>query len=449
MADWWRGAVIYQIYPRSFQDSDGDGIGDLPGITARLPLCRRASASTRSGCRRSSPRRWRTWATTCRTIPTSTRSSARSRTSTRWWREAHALGLKVIIDQVLSHTSTEHPWFEESRQDRTNPKADWYVWADPKPDGSPPNNWLSVFGGGAWAWEPRRRQYYLHNFLAEQPDLNFHNPEVLDGALDACASGSSAAWTASGSTPSTSTSTTSCCATTRPTSDARTKPEWNPYEMQDHHFSKTQPENLAFLERMRALPDEYEARTMVGEVGEATAPIGIMGDYTSRQALHMPTPSSSSATDFTAEHFRARIEEFFAGAPDGWPCWAFSNHDVMRHVTRWAKHGVGREPLAKLAGALLLSLEGSICIYQGEELGQTETDIEFDELTDPQGMRFWPENKGRDGCRTPMVWDARQRQRAASPPARPGCRSRRRRRRTTSPGRSAGRTRCWTSTARC
>jgi alpha-glucosidase len=184
------------------------------------------------------------------------------------------------------------------------------------------------------------------------------------------------------------------------------KPEWNPYSMQYHIFSKNQPENLAFLERMRALLDEFGARTMIGEMGEDHHPIRMMGEYTSGQRLHMCYSFEMLKDPFSAHYFRNLVEEFYTGAPHGWPCWAFSNHDVVRHATRWQKHAVNHEALAKQAGALLLSLQGSICIYQGEELGQTESDLDYSELTDPQGLRFWPENKGRDGCRTPMVWDA-------------------------------------------
>jgi alpha-glucosidase len=176
--------------------------------------------------------------------------------------------------------------------------------------------------------------------------------------------------------------------------------------MQYHIFSKNQPENLAFLERMRGLLDEYEARAMVGEVGESHHPIRMMGEYTSGRRLQKAYSFEMLGDRFDAAHFRGQVEAFFEGAPKGWPTWAFSNHDVRRHVSRWARHGIGQEPLAKLASALLLSLEGSICIYQGEELGQTETELEVFELTDPQGINFWPEPVGRDGCRTPMVWDA-------------------------------------------
>ena len=153
------------------------------------------------------------------------------------------------------------------------------------------------------------------------------------------------------------------------------------------------------------LPMSHE-RMMVGEMGESHHAIRMMGAYTTGARLHQCYSFEMLGPDFSAAHFRSKIADFFAGAPDGWPCWAFSNHDVNRHVTRWADHAQSRVALARQAAALLLSLQGSICIYQGEELGQTETMLEFDELTDPAGIRFWPEERGRDGCRTPMVWEA-------------------------------------------
>ncbi|PJN94364.1 alpha-glucosidase, partial [Amaricoccus sp. HAR-UPW-R2A-40] len=318
---------------------------------------------------------------------------------------AHELGLKVIIDQVLSHSSSQHPFFQESRKSRDNPKADWYVWADPKHDGSPPNNWCSVFGGPAWEWDTRRRQYYFHNFLAEQPDFNFHNPEVQDWLLSTMKF-----WLDRG-VDGFRLDTVNFYFHDKllrdDPADFRRKavPEWNPYWMKYHLFSKNQPENLVFLERMRALLDQYDGRAMVGEMGESHHAIRMMGEYTTGRRLHKCYSFEMLGDAYEAGHFRRQIEEFFSGAPGGWPTWAFSNHDVVRHATRWARHGASEDALAKQAAALLLSLQGSICVYQGEELGQTETDLAYDELTDPQGLRFWPENKGRDGCRTPMVWD--------------------------------------------
>ena len=404
MQEWWRGSVTYQVYPRSFQDSVGNGIGDLAGITARLDHIARLGVDA-------------IWLSPFFTSPMADMGYDVSDYTDvdplfgtladfdALISRAHALGLRVIIDQVISHSSAQHAFFKESRSGRDNPKADWYVWADPKPDGSVPNNWLSVFGGTAWEWDTRRRQYYLHNFLASQPDFNFHNPDVQDWVL-----GTMRFWLERGvdgfrldtanfyfhdaqlrSNP--------------PLATNDPLPAMNPYEMQDHLYSKTQPENLEFLARIRTLLDEYPGRAMVGEVGESQRAVQVMAQYTAGSSrLHMAYSFDMLGPQFTAAHFRGKIEAFFAGAPDGWPAWAFSNHDVIRHVTRWANHGES-DDVARLAAAMLLSFEGTIYLYQGEELGQTETEIEFHELTDPPGITFWPEYKGRDGCRTPMVWD--------------------------------------------
>lgn len=403
-SDWWKGAVIYQIYPRSYQDSNGDGIGDIPGITSRLDYIAKLGVDA-------------IWLSPIFTSPMKDMGYDVSdycdidptfgtlADFDAMIEKAHSLGLKVMIDQVISHSSNEHPFFQQSRMDKTNDKADWYVWADPNPDGSPPNNWQAIFGGIAWTWEPRRRQYYLHNFLIEQPDFNFHNPEVQQWQLD-----NMRFWLERGvdgfrldtanfyfhdqelrNDPP------------NPKTDPA-KGEWNPYHYLYHTYSKNRPENLAFLQKMRALLDEYDDRTLVGEIGEAHRPIELMGEYTSEGRLHMAYSFEMLGFNFTPKHFRHQVEAFFKGAPNGWPCWAFSNHDVVRHVTRWLKPGMTIDNLAKQAGALLLTQQGSICLYQGDELGQLETVLEYSELTDPQGITFWPEDKGRDGCRTPMVW---------------------------------------------
>lgn len=406
--DWWRGAVIYQIYPRSFQDSNGDGIGDLPGITSRLSYVADLGADA-------------VWLSPIFTSPmldmgydVSDYTDIDPLFGTLadfddLIAEAKRLGLKVIIDQVLSHSSDKHPFFEESRSSREGDKADWYVWADPKPDGSPPNNWTSVFGGPAWEWEPRRQQFYLHNFLIEQPDFNCHNPAVQDWLL-----GTMRFWLDRG-VDGFRLDTVNYYMHDRQLRDNPPEPREpgavfvNTYDMQDHIHSKTQPENLAFIERMRALTDEYDARAMVGEVGEGRRSIEVMADYTrGENRLHMAYSFEMLGPRFSAEHFRSRISGFFEGNDTAWPCWSFSNHDVNRHVTRWAEHGVSQDALSHLSAALLVGFEGTIGVYQGDELGLTETDLEYSELTDPPGLRFWPMNKGRDGCRTPMVWDADQ-----------------------------------------
>ncbi len=411
--DWWRGAVIYQIYPRSFQDSNGDGIGDLPGITQRLDYVADLGVDA-------------IWLSPFFTSPMKDMGYDVSNYCDvdpifgtlddfgHLVARAHRLGLKVIIDQVLSHTSDAHPWFAQSRQNRNNAKSDWYVWADPKPDGTPPNNWQSIFGGPAWTWDARRRQYYFHNFLADQPDLNFHNPAVQDALLEAVRF-----WLDLGvdgfrldtvnfyfhdvelrDNPP------------MPAGRSNDIPDINPYGFQEHIYDKTRPENLAFLKRFRALLAEYPGTASVGEVGDGTRSLRTMAEYTvGNDLLHMCYSFDMLGPDFSKAHFEDCVNQFeqasqeFSGGTS-WPCWAFSNHDVVRHMSRWISDADDHDRLARLAGSLLLSLKGSVCVYQGEELGLTEAELRFEELTDPYGINFWPEFKGRDGCRTPMVWES-------------------------------------------
>ncbi|WP_299701120.1 alpha-glucosidase family protein [uncultured Tateyamaria sp.] len=407
MSDWWRNAVIYQVYPRSFHDSDGDGVGDLKGITRRLPHI----ASLGVDC---------IWLSPVFTSPQKDMGYDVSdycdvdplfgtlADFDALIAEAHRLGLKVITDQVLSHTSDQHPWFREARVSRDNPKADWYVWADPQPDGSPPTNWHSHFGGAAWEFDPQRGQYYLHNFLAAQPDLNFHNPDVQDAILDTCRF-----WLERG-LDGFRLDTVNYYVhdqQLRSNPPAQVAPQvmaTDLFGMQDNIYNKNRPENLAFLERLRALTDEYADIMMVGEVGDVgTRSIRIMGEYTEGSArLHMAYSFAMLSPEFSADHFRTCIEGFQQGAPGGHPKWSFSNHDVERHVSRWSQHATSEDNIARLACAMLVSFEGAIGIYQGEELGQTETELVYEELTDPPALRFWPGIKGRDGCRTPMVWEA-------------------------------------------
>ena len=403
--DWWRGAVIYQIYPRSFQDSNGDGIGDLSGIIHRLPHVASLGVDA-------------IWISPFFTSPMLDFGYDVSD-----YRDvdpmfgslgdfdalvarAHELGIKVIIDLVLSHTSDQHPWFKESRSSRDNPKSDWYVWAESKPDGSPPNNWISIFGGSAWEWDGQRMQYYLHNFLTQQPDLNFHNPDVRTELLDV-----TRFWLERG-VDGFRLDTVNfyyCDADLRDNpplaQDARSDKiahSVNPYNFQDHQYDKSQPENISFLKDFRSVLDEYEATASVGEVGDAQRGGEIQAAYTSGgDKLHMAYDfdllSNVHPSGTRIAEVMAKMNEHGAG---GWACWAFSNHDVVRHASRW-----NLEPEAqRVYAALLLSLRGTACLYQGEELGLTEAYVSFEELQDPYGKRFWPKFKGRDGCRTPMPW---------------------------------------------
>lgn len=406
MQEWWRSAVVYQVYPRSYQDDNGDGVGDLAGITRRLDHI----ADLGADCIWLSPVFVSPQAdmgydvSDYRDIDPLFGDIAAFDTLLK---EAHDRGLKVIVDQVLSHSSDQHEWFKQSRVSRDNDKADWYVWADPLPDGTPPTNWHSHFGGPTWEFEPQRGQYYLHNFLASQPDLNFHNPDVVEAMLEICKF-----WLDRGLDGFRLDTVNYYFHDQKLRSNppAQANPQvmaTEVYGMQQNIYNKTRPENLAFLQRLRALTDQYDDVIMVGEVGEVGhRSIEIMGEYTQgTERLHMAYSFAMLGPDFSAEHFQNCIQGFQRGAPDGHPYWSFSNHDAPRQVSRWADYAVTEDSMARLTGAMLMSFEGTIGIYQGEELGQTETELVFEELTDPPAIRFWPAVKGRDGCRTPMVWE--------------------------------------------
>jgi alpha-glucosidase len=408
--NWWRGGVIYQIYPRSFADSNGDGIGDLNGITAKLDY---VAALGADGIWLSpffkSPMKDFGYDVSdyCDVDPMfGTVADFRKLVD-----RAHVLGLKVMVDQVLSHSSDQHPWFAESRSNLTNPKADWYVWADAQSDGTPPNNWLSIFGGSAWQWDTRRCQYYMHNFLTSQPDLNFHNVEVQDALL-----GTVKFWLDLGvdgyrldtanfyfhdaqlrSNPPRG----------RPDGEDPAVNAVNPYGWQWHKHDKSQPENLTFLRRLRALLDQYPNTTMVGEIGDDDG-LARVAEYTSGgDKLHMAYCFDMLGTAHSAAHFRGFVQRFEEVAPGGWPCWALSNHDVVRVASRWGGADKPAHPnLLRLGAALQMSLRGSPCIYQGDELGLPEVEIAFEDMQDPYGITMWPEFKGRDGCRTTMPWSA-------------------------------------------
>ncbi|GGP25496.1 alpha-glucosidase family protein [Silvimonas amylolytica] len=402
-ASWWRGAVIYQVYPRSFADSNGDGVGDLNGITAHLDYIASlgVDAVWISPFFKSPMKDFGYDVSDYRDVDP---LFGNLEDFDRLLAKAHSLGLKIIIDQVLSHTSDQHAWFKASRQDRTNDHADWYIWADPQADGTPPNNWLSIFGGPSWRWDTRRLQYYMHNFLSSQPDLNFHNPKVQDAIL-----GEIEFWLKRGvdgfrfdacnyhfhdqqlrSNPP---------ATVRDTASVSVE---NPYGYQAHLHDKTQPENVAFLQRIRKLLDQYGAMS-VGEVGDDNS-IDIMAQYTNGgDKLNMAYSFNLLTADFSAAHIRKQVEDLEAQIKDGWGCWTTGNHDSVRVVTRWGKD-TSHPRFAPMIVAMETALRGSSCLYQGEELGLPEAQLTFEQLQDPYGITMWPEFKGRDGCRTPMPW---------------------------------------------
>ncbi len=402
---WWRGAAIYQVYPRSFMDSNGDGIGDLPGITARLDHIAALGVDA-------------IWLSPFFTSPMAdfgydvadyrdvdpifgTLSDFDALVA-----RAHALNLRIIIDQVYAHTSDQHGWFIESRSSRDNPYADWYVWADPKPEGSPPSNWQSVFGGPAWTWDARRGQYYLHNFLKEQPQLNVHNPavqaELLDTArfwLDRGVDGFRLdALNFAMHDP----------ALRENPPETKPGPRTRPFDFQRRLYNQGHADVPLFIESLQATINAHGDHFTVAEVG------GEDADREMKLFTRPPHRLNSAygftylyAPELTADVVRAAIAEWPGDAQEGWPSWAFSNHDAPRHVTRWGD-GRDQDRLARLTMLLLVALRGNIFLYQGEELGLPQAHVPFDRLMDPEAIANWPQTLGRDGARTPMPWTAEQ-----------------------------------------
>jgi len=402
---WWRGAVIYQIYPRSFRDTNGDGIGDLRGVAEGLEYI--ASLGV-DGIWISpfftSPMRDFGYdvADYCGIDPIfGTFEDFDNVVKT-----VHRLGLKVIIDQVYSHTSDDHAWFAESRRDRTNAKADWYVWADPKPDGSPPSNWQSVFGGSAWQWDGPRRQYYLHNFLTSQPDLNVHNAEVQNALLDVARF-----WLDRGvdgfRLDALNFAMHDPELRDNPPSGRPIEQVTRPFDMQIKRYNQSHPDIPLFLERIRATVEEYDACFTVAEVG-GPDPLAEMKAFTADQKRL----DSAYNFDFlyapalTAELVKQSLNHWDGTPDEGWPSWAFSNHDAPRAVSRWSEEG-NFDQIARVSQLLLLSLRGNPIIYQGEELGLPQGQVAFDDLQDPEAKANWPHTLGRDGARTPLPWAAK------------------------------------------
>ena len=401
---WWRGAVIYQIYPRSFRDTNGDGIGDLAGIAQGLDYIADLGVDG-------------IWISPFFTSPMKDfgydvadycgidPSFGSFADFDRIIEKAHALGLKVIIDQVYSHTSDEHAWFQESRQDRTNPKADWYVWADPKPDGSPPSNWQSVFGGSAWQWDGPRKQYYLHNFLTSQPDLNVHNRAVQDALLDVARF-----WLARGvdgfRLDALNFSMHDPELRDNPPSGLPLELVTRPFDMQVKRYNQSHPDIVAFLERIRQTIDEFPDRFTVAEVG-GPEPLAEMKAFTAdgRRLDSAYNFDFLYAPRLTGPLVRATLSQWSGDDGEGWPSWAFSNHDAPRSVTRWTLDG-DHARAARLGLLLLLALRGNPIIYQGEELGLPQGNVAFEDLQDPEAIANWPHTLGRDGARTPMPWQA-------------------------------------------
>jgi alpha-glucosidase len=398
---WWKGAAIYQIYPRSFADSNGDGVGDLRGIIGKLDYV--ASLGVDAIWLSpffTSPMRDFGYdvADYCNVDPV----FGALADFDALVKTVHELGLKLIIDQVYSHSSDQHPWFQESRSSRHNTRANWYVWADAKADGSPPNNWQSVFGGPAWTWDARRGQYYLHNFLPQQPDLNVHLPEVQDALL-----GVARFWLDRGVDGFRIDAINFAMHDPELRDNPPAPPggkRSRPFDFQQHLYNQSHPDIVKFLERLRAVTDDYDDRFTLAEVGGDHA-LGEMQAFTAGNSRL----NSAYGFDFLyADELTPRLVARVAGDwPEsaGWPTWAFENHDAPRALSRWVgeEH---RDAFARTKILLLCSLRGSIILYQGEELGLPQVHVPFDRLRDPEAIANWPQTLSRDGARTPMPWEA-------------------------------------------
>jgi alpha-glucosidase len=394
---WWRNGIFYQVYPRSFQDSNGDGVGDIAGIIERLPYLVALGIDA-------------VWLSPIFPSPMADFGYDISNYTgidplfgsmddfDRLVDAAHAAGLKIILDLVPNHTSDQHPWFIESRSSRDNPKRDWYLWHDPRPDGSVPNNWLSEFGGSAWQFDADTGQYYYHAFLARQPDLNWRNPAIRQAIYDVMRF-----WLRKG------------------VDGFRVDVIWhlikdaqfrdnppNPYfrEGRPPHekiltrYSTDQPEVLDVVAEMRRVVDEFDSRVLIGEI---YLPVERLVAYYGNdlKGAQMPFNFALLSTLWSARSIERIVADYEAALPKGaWPNWVLGNHDRPRVTSRVGQHQ------ARVAAMLLLTLRGTPTLYYGDEIGMHQVAIAPDQVRDPFEKNVPGIGVGRDGCRTPMQWDA-------------------------------------------
>jgi alpha-glucosidase len=397
---WWQSGVIYQIYPRSFQDTNGDGIGDLAGIERRLDHLVTLGVDA-------------LWISPIYPSPmvdfgydVADYSGIHPMFGTmadfdRLLAAAHDRGLRLLLDFVPNHSSDQHPWFLESRSSRDNPKRDWYIWRDPAPDGGPPNNWISDFGGSAWQWDEATGQYYYHAMLVEQPDLNWRDPGLKAAMLDAMRF-----WFDKG-VDGFRVDILWHMIKAADFPDNPANPGWQP-GMADMHkvlqlHSTDQPEVFAIAAEMRALADAYSAkgreRVLVGEI---YLPIERLMAYygKDREGVHLPFNFQLIEAAWDARALHRMIADYEAALPPGgWPNWVLGNHDRPRIAAR-----VG-EAQARVAAMLLLTLRGTPTLYYGDELGIGDVAIPADKVQDPRELREPGLGFGRDPVRTPMPWD--------------------------------------------
>jgi alpha-glucosidase len=398
---WWQEAVFYHLYLRSFADSNGDGLGDLPGLIRHLDHLRGAPDSLGVDAVWISPifpspdvdfgydvadyrdvdRRFGTLADFDRLVS-----------------ESHRRGLRIVLDLVLNHSSAEHPWFVESRRSRDNPRRDWYYWRDPRPGGRPPNNWQSVFGGIGWEWDERTGQFYYHMFLPQQPDLNWSNPEVrrelvevarfwLDRGVDGFRLDAFNVWGKHPDLP-----------------DNPPRLGLRPYDRQVHRYDMDQPVMAEALGDMRGLLDRYGDRMAVGETIERTSPEKA-ALHVGEGKLHLAFNFAFGLCPWKPRAFLKAVERWEAAlGRERWPVYVLSDHDgAGRHVGRYG--GTDPDAVAKVAAAMLLTLRGTPFIYYGDEISLPPTPIRRSQILDPVSRHYWP-FYNRDPGRAPLPWDS-------------------------------------------
>ncbi len=400
-APWWMRGIIYQIYPRSFMDANGDGVGDLRGIASKLDYIAWLGIDA-------------IWISPIYPSPMKDFGYDVSDYVAihplfgnlddfdHLLHEAHGRGIKVVLDLVPNHTSNEHEWFIESRSSRDNPKRDWYIWRDAQPDGSPPTNWLAYFGGSAWTWDATTHQYYLHNFLPEQPDLNYRNPAVRAAMLDQVRF-----WLRRGVDGFRVDVVDRMIKDDLQLRDNPPNPDyvpgvWNPQDRLLRTYSENGDGIHDVIRAFRTAFDEFDNRVMIGEIAYSTDPAFIVsfygdGSQPHGNEIHQPFNFALTMLDWRADVIRAFVDAYDAAIPPyGWGNYVMGNHDRERLATR-----IGSAQ-ARNAALLLLTLRGTPTIYYGEELGMHDVPIAPEQYQDPQGINI---GISRDHERTPMQWE--------------------------------------------
>ena len=393
---WWQKEILYQIYPRSFKDSNDDGIGDLPGILQKLDYLQELGIKG-------------VWISPFYPSPmadfgydVSDYIGVHPMFGTiedfdNLLKEIHNRDMKLILDFVPNHTSNEHPWFQESIKSRDDPKREWYIWKDPGPDGGPPNNWGAAFGGSGWEYDDSTGQYYYHAFLKEQPDLNWRNPEVQEAMFNAMRF-----WLDKG-VDGFRVDVMWHMIKDDQFRDNPINPDYtedkSPYDKYIQAYNTDQPEVHEIVKKMRNVMDEYDERVMIGEI---YLPIDKLVTYygEDNEGTHLPFNFLLVVLPWDARKIEAAVNEYEGSLPpDGWPNWVLGNHDNSRMATR-----VGKEQ-ARIAAMLLLTLRGTPTMYYGDEIGMEDVEISADEVMDPQEKNIPGKGLGRDPERTPMQWD--------------------------------------------